>query len=104
MPLLAMAGVKGLIRIIVPFKSEFRNVLIGHGSAIHDLRFHPKRNLILLSASKDYTMRLWNVKTSVCVAILGGLQGHCDEVLSAVIKCKFLFIHLKLIKMIFYLK
>ena len=83
-PVLALAGVKGLVRLLVPFKSEFRGVLVGHGSAIHDLRFHPQRKHILLSASKDCTMRLWNVKTNVCVAILGGLQSHCDEVLSAV--------------------
>lgn len=83
-PLLAIAGVKGLIRLIVPFKVEFRSFLIGHGSSIHDLRFHPTRVSILLSASRDYTIRLWNIKTNVCVAIFGGAEGHCDEVLSAV--------------------
>lgn len=79
-----MAGVKGLIRTIVPFKSNYKNALIGHGSSIHDLRFHPTKNFILLSSSKDYTMRLWNVNTNVCIAIFGGAEGHRDEVLSAV--------------------
>lgn len=79
-----VGGVKGIIRTIVPFKSEYKNALIGHGSSINDLRFHPNKNYILLSASKDYTLRLWNVNTGVCIAIFGGAEGHTDQVLSAV--------------------
>jgi polycomb protein EED len=85
-PLLVVGGFKGVIRPIVPFKSVYKNLLIGHGSSINDLRFHPHNWSLLLSASKDFTLRLWNVNTSVCIAIFGGAEGHRDEVLSGVIK------------------
>ena len=84
--LIAFAGLKGIIKILCPFKPENkRPFLFGHGSAVNDLRFHPKIKQILLSSSKDYTLRLWNLNTNVCIAVLGGAQGHRDEVLSAVI-------------------
>ena len=79
--LLAIAGAKACIHILNVTNGKPYRSLLGHGDSINDLKFHISKAEILFSASKDHSIRIWNIHTVVCVAILAGMDGHRDEVL-----------------------
>ena len=56
--------------------------LPGHGSAINDLKVHPVHQSLLLSASRDLSIRLWNMHSGVLIIIFAGEGGHRNEVLT----------------------
>jgi len=82
-PILLVAGAHGIIKAINCFTREVTAVLQGHGGSVGELRTHPLDSNLILSCSKDESIRLWNLKTKVLVAVFAGDCGHRDEVLSA---------------------
>ena len=80
--LLLVAGTRGVIKVIDLVRKVLVSTLSGHGDDIYDLKFNPVNTWLLMSASKDESMRLWNVQTCTCLAIFAGHEGHRDSVLS----------------------
>ena len=55
--------------------------LIGHKNKVYQLEFHPHNNYLVLSASKDCTVRLWNFKRPELLVIFGGPDSFESDVL-----------------------
>ncbi|XP_031632570.1 polycomb protein esc-like [Contarinia nasturtii] len=86
-PILITGGSRGVIRIvnIDLAKNDWDvepNNLIGHGEAINQVKIAPRQPYLLASASKDRSIRLWNIETKVCIATFHGVDSHRDEVVS----------------------
>ena len=62
--------------------SENIEELIGHKNDINDLKFLIKHPNILLSASSDSTVRIWDITTKKMLCIYGGPFGHPSHVLT----------------------
>ena len=80
--LLLVAGFRGIIKMIDCKTCTLKGALIGHGNHVNEICVHPIDSNLVISASRDESLRLWNIKTKVCVAIFAGDQGHRDQVLS----------------------
>jgi len=80
----AAGGKKSVIRLLDLKECQEYSQLIGHRNEIYDLKFHPceEYSYLLLSASKDFSIRLWNVINSLQVCIFGGPEGHSADVIS----------------------
>ncbi|XP_044958711.1 polycomb group protein FIE1 [Hordeum vulgare subsp. vulgare] len=81
-PLLVAAGSNAVIRVINCATEKLFKTFLGHGDSINEIRTQPLKPSLFISASKDESVRLWNVHTGICILIFAGGGGHRNEVLS----------------------
>eukprot|EP00877_Chromochloris_zofingiensis_P000785 jgi/Chrzof1/10707/Cz05g09160.t1 len=83
-PLVLIAGKQAIIRVIDCSSQTVVESFKGHGKDVHDIAVHPQRPHLFLTASKDHSIRLWNILTRCCVLLMKGEGGHNNEVISVV--------------------
>lgn len=81
-PLLCVSGKTGIIKVVDTVLQSLVMTLVGHGDSVNDLKCSPANESLLLSASKDHSIRLWNLQYGHMIAIFAGHDGHRGEVLS----------------------
>ncbi|TXG67380.1 hypothetical protein EZV62_008655 [Acer yangbiense] len=81
-PFLVAGGYNGIMRVIDTGNEKPHKSFVGHGDSINEIRTQPLKPSLVVSASKDESVRLWNVQTGICILIFSGAGGHRNEVLS----------------------
>lgn len=77
------AGKRGVLRVINLNSAILVKSMTGHGEAINDVKIHPRDPALALTASKDESLRLWNLRSGVTIAMFSGVSGHRSDVLYA---------------------
>ena len=80
--LLLLAGKSAVLKVINCATGTLETSLEGHGQCINDIAAHPTRPHLVATASRDQSVRLWNIRTRACVLIFQGDGGHRNEVLA----------------------
>ncbi|MCD7463905.1 hypothetical protein HAX54_051682 [Datura stramonium] len=75
-------GINGILRVIDAGNEKIHKSFVGHGDSINEIRTQPLEPSLVISASKDESVRLWNVHTGICILVFAGAGGHRNEVLS----------------------
>ncbi|GLT65447.1 hypothetical protein SLA2020_378790 [Shorea laevis] len=75
-------GLNGIIWVIDASNEKIHKSFVGHGDSINEIRTQPLKPSLIVSASKDESVRLWNVHTGIWILISAGAGGHRNEVLS----------------------
>ncbi|KAJ2907345.1 uncharacterized protein MKZ38_003202 [Zalerion maritima] len=81
-PLLCISGQDAKIKVYDVVKKSCTETLVGHGDDVNDLKTSPSDPLIIASASRDTTVRVWSLKlqhkAQPCMYILGGDAHQYD--------------------------
>jgi WD40 repeat protein len=72
-PLYAIAY-KGVVRVVDCERETLQRSFVGHGGSVNELRTQSLMPCLVASASKDESVRLWNVETGVCVLVFAGAR------------------------------
>jgi hypothetical protein len=62
-PLLLLAGKTGRVAVVSAGAGVLQGCLEGHGSAVNDVAVHPTRPHLVATASRDHSLRLWNLRS-----------------------------------------
>eukprot|EP00658_Telonema_sp_P-2_P028168 TRINITY_DN21630_c0_g1_i2.p1 TRINITY_DN21630_c0_g1~~TRINITY_DN21630_c0_g1_i2.p1 ORF type:complete len:397 (-),score=91.17 TRINITY_DN21630_c0_g1_i2:349-1539(-) len=85
---LAFAGLNGCLYVrhladnVRCYRDDPMMCLIAHGGPINMIKVAPNNQNLILSASKDESIRMWSTYSGACVAVFAGGQGHTSEVLT----------------------
>uniref|UniRef100_A0A8R1HPE8 WD_REPEATS_REGION domain-containing protein n=1 Tax=Caenorhabditis japonica TaxID=281687 RepID=A0A8R1HPE8_CAEJA len=75
-------GLHGQLYVINSRNGQQQNRLQSCGGAINDIRTSPANSNLVAVASKDQTVRIFHIRNDSCLAVMGGLNCHRDQVLS----------------------
>lgn len=81
-PLILYGGARGIVKGINCISFEIETLLIGHGHVLNDIKMHPIDTSLCYTASRDESIRCWNIYSSVCLMIFAGEKGHRLDVLT----------------------
>ena len=81
-PLMIAGGSSGVIKVINCSEERMTRTLMGHSDAVNDIVRHTTADHIFFTASKDESIKMWNINTCICIASFAGDKGHREDVLS----------------------
>jgi len=80
--LLCAAGAMGIVKVIDINRKMLSLTLTGHSDDIYEMKFSPVNEWLLITASKDESIRLWNLAKPCCISIFAGEKGHREAILT----------------------